>query len=339
MPTSYPEFNDKTTATEVANEFAGQIKDKIVVITGVGPDSLGEALALSIGSQGPAKLILASRTESKVQQVAVKVLQLSPDLPIEVVKLDLASQNSIRAAASKVQSLVDHIDILINNAGIMTQEREFTEEGIELQFGTNHIGSFLFTHLLVPQLKAAAKSSTPGSTRVINVSSAGHRLSPIRFHDYNFDGNDIPDDEKPPENLPPMFNAKAEGYNPWLAYGQSKGANVLFTVYLTRHLASDGIVSYAVHPGSIHTGLSRKLNEYDSVVMDKTSKVWRSADQGASTMLVAAFDPALTVVFDPTAVYLSDCQLAIAAPPAVNLDTAEKLHKLSEELVGQQFQL
>lgn len=220
-----------------------------MVITGVGPNSLGEALALAIGSQQPAKLFLASRTESKVQQVADKVKSLSPGTSIEVVALNLASQKSIHAAASKIQSQADRVDILINNAGMMVLEKETTEEGIEIQFGTNHIGHFLFTNLLMDQLKHAAKSSESGSTRVVNVTSAGHRLSPLRFHDYNFEGKELPQDERPPDGLPPMFSPTAAGYNGWLAYGQSKTANILFTVYLTQHLESAGIVSYSVHPG------------------------------------------------------------------------------------------
>ena len=220
-----------------------------MVITGVSPNSLGEALALAIGSQQPAKLFLASRTESKVQQVANKVKSLSPSTPIEVIALNLASQKSIHAATSKIQCQVDRVDILINNAGMMVLEKGTTEEGIEIQFGTNHIGHFLFTNLLMDQLKNAAKFSESGSTRVVNVTSAGHRLSPLRFHDYNFEGKEVPQDERPPDGLPPMFSPTAGGYNGWLAYGQSKTANILFTVYLTQRLASAGIVSYSVHPG------------------------------------------------------------------------------------------
>lgn len=132
-----------------------------MIITGVGPNSLGEALALTIGSQKPARLILASRTEAKVQEVAEKVQKISPETSVEAVVLNLASQKSIHAAASKIQSLVDRVDTLINNAGMMVLERETTEEGIEIKFGTNHIGHFLFTNLLIPQLKNAAKFSGP----------------------------------------------------------------------------------------------------------------------------------------------------------------------------------
>lgn len=257
-------------------------------------------------------MFLASRTETKVQEVADKVQALAPETAVKTVVLNLASQQSVHAAASKIQGLVDHIDIIINNAGMMVLDREATEEGIEIQFGTNHIGHFLFTNLLMAQLKNAAKASEPGSTRIINVTSAGHRLSPIRFHDYNFEGKDVPLDERPPDGLPPMFSPTASGYNGWLAYGQSKTANILFTVYLTQHLASAGIVSYSVHPGckfelipterdcgmtdintAIWTGLSRNLDESGNETMSKTSNFWKTTDQGAATMLVAAFDPNL----------------------------------------------
>lgn len=227
------------------------------MITGVGPNSLGEALALAIGSQKPSTLILASRTEAKVQQVADKVRELVPDTKVEVVVMNLASQKSVHAAASKIRSLVDRVDTLINNAGVMVLDRQTTAEGIEMQFGTNHVGHFLLTNLLMPQLKTAANAAGPGSARIINVTSAGHRLSPVRFHDYNFEGKEVPKDERPPEGLPPMFTPTAEGYNGWLAYGQSKTANILFTVYLSQHLASAGIVSYSVHPGCEFSFVSR----------------------------------------------------------------------------------
>ncbi|KAJ6014957.1 Short-chain dehydrogenase [Penicillium herquei] len=339
MATSYPEFDKHTTGTEVAEAFAGEIQGKNVIITGVGPNSLGEALALAIGSQQPAKLFLASRTEAKVQQVADEVGKLYPGVSIEAVALNLASQKSIHAAAAHIQGLTDRIDILINNAGVMLLNPEKTEEGIEMQFGTNHIGPFLFTNLLMPQLKNAAKLSEHGSTRIVNVTSAGYQISPIRFHDYNIEGKEVPLDERPPDRVPAMFNMTAPGYNGWIGYGQSKTANILFAIYLTHNLAKDGIVSYGVHPGSIETGLSRSLDDDGNAVISKTNDFWKTADQGAAGMLVAAFDPNLNSVSDPSAVYLNDCQLDELQPHATSLDVAERLFRLSEELVGMQFPL
>lgn len=159
------------------------------------------------------------------------------------------SQASVKKAAAEVAKLTDRLNIIINNAGIMTPKRQLTAEGIEAQFGSNHIGHFLLTNLLMPQLLTAAKASTSGSTRVVNLTSLGHRLSPIRFHDYNFEGKEIPPEEAHMP-LPPMFTKGAEGaYNGYVAYGQGKSANILFSVELTRLLKGKGVVSYAVHPG------------------------------------------------------------------------------------------
>lgn len=168
---------------------------------------------------------------------------------MQSVILDLMSQDSVRKASVEIAKLAPHIDILINNAGFMTPKRQLTTEGIEAQFGANHIGHFLFTNLLMPQLLSAAKSNGPGATRVVNLTSLGHRLSPIRFHDYNFEGKEIPQEEQHPP-LPPMFAKGAQGaYNGYVSYGQAKTANILFSVELNRLLKDKGVVSYAVHPG------------------------------------------------------------------------------------------
>lgn len=227
-----------------------------MVITGVAPNGLGEAIALAIASQNQSKLILASRTKEKVEQVITKIKGSFPNVSAEFVELDLASQKSVERAASSIAAQLDTIDVLINNAGVVVQEHRFTEENIELQFGTNHIGHFLLTNLLLDRVRNAAgkPGSVPGATRIVNVTSAGHRLSPIRFHDYNFTAEgggteSLPPEEQPPAGLPDMFSPGSRGYNGWLAYGQSKTANILFSVYLTHRLKDSGIVSYSVHPG------------------------------------------------------------------------------------------
>lgn len=160
------------------------------------------------------------------------------------------SQDTIKKAAAEVASITDRLDVVINNAAMMTLTLQYTAEGIEAQFGSSHVGHFLFTNLLLPLLLTSTKSSTAGSTRVVNLTSLGHRLSPIRFHDYNFEGKPIPTEEKYPGELPALFQGKDGGvYNGYIAYGQAKTANVLFSVGLNARLGSEGIVSYAVHPG------------------------------------------------------------------------------------------
>ena len=255
---THPEFNEQTTATEAVRGFRGTIRERTVLIVGVGPDSLGEALALAIATQDPALLILASRTRTKLEQVAEKIAPKNPTVKVQLVLVDLSSQTSVRQAANQIGQLTEKIDVLVNNAATNPGTHQLTQDGIEMQFGTNHIGPFLLTNLLSPKLRNAAKASHRGSTRVVNVSSAGHRLSPIRFHDYNFEGKEIPAEEKPPIRLPDAAQTPEGSYNAFISYGQSKTANVLFSLYLSRCLSDIGIRSFAVHPGCMTTKFSSR---------------------------------------------------------------------------------
>lgn len=171
---------------------------RIVLITGVSPESIGSSIALSIASQAPALLIFASRTESKLEQVRKSLRDAYPEVTVKTVLLDLMSQDSVKTAAAEVSQLADRLDLIINNAGLMTQARQTTKDGIEGQFGANHIGHFLLTNLLLPQLLKSATSSTSGATRVINLTSLGHRLSPVRFSDYNLEksNDELPEEER-----------------------------------------------------------------------------------------------------------------------------------------------
>jgi len=224
---------------------------QIVLITGISPRSIGLTTATAIASQAPSLLILASRTPTRVEEVAAEIKSKYPATRIEIVLLDLASQKAIRQAVSEINKLTSTLDILINNAGVMVTSRQKTSDGIELAFGTNHIGPFLFTNLLFPLLRNAARSNPPGATRVVNLTSKGHRLSPIRFSDYNFEGKPVPPDEDHVKPLPGTFNIFTDdGYNGIVTYCQSKTANILFTLYLQKVWQRFGIVAYAVQPGS-----------------------------------------------------------------------------------------
>ncbi|OAL44466.1 NAD(P)-binding protein [Pyrenochaeta sp. DS3sAY3a] len=334
---THPEWNKETGGLDVAKAFADQIHGKNVLITGVSPESIGSTIALSIASQSPNLLILASRTRHKLDEVLKSIQDAYPSVTVRTVLLDLMSQDAVKAAAAEVSSLTDRLDLIINNAGFMSQQRQWTKEGIEGQFGANHIGHFLFTNSLAPQLLAAAKANAPGATRVVNLTSLGHRLSPIRFSDYNLEKSEVPPEEMHPTPLPPMFAKAAEdGYNGYVAYGQAKTANMLYSIGLNARLADKGILSYAVHPGSIWTGLSRDLDAAGEEAIRNTSPFWKNLDQGAATVLVAALDPALN---EPKGILLHDCQLFDAAPHATDPKIAERLWTLSEKLVQRDFKL
>ncbi|KAI1383742.1 retinol dehydrogenase 13 [Hypoxylon trugodes] len=335
--TSNPEWGEKTSALEVAKTYAQQIEGKNVLITGVAPEGVGEGTAIAFASQKPAILILVSRTKEKLEAIASTVRDLYPGVNVRTVTIDLASQASIRKAAAEVIGLISKLDILVNNAGATYNTRKWTAERIEIQFGANHIGPFLFTKLLFPLLSEAAKQSPAGATRIINLSSHGHRLSPIRFHDYNIENKEVPPEEKPFSPLPPTFSKVTEdGYMGTIAYAQSKTANILFTLYLQEHLQAKGITSYAVHPGGVTSHLGRDHDEEMADAIAKTSKFWKNCDQGASTTLVAAVDPALNV---PSGLYLADCQFFPSADHAKDPSTAERLWHLSEDLIGEKFDL
>lgn len=323
------------------------------------PQSLGGKTAIAIARHGPATLILASRTKAKLDEVAKQIKQASPDCEPKLVELDLASIAATCKAADAISRLVDHIDILIHSAAVVSSERRETADMIESQFGTNHIGPFLLTSLLTPLLKAAAARNRPGLMRVVHVSSLGYRLSPIRFHDYNFEGKPVPPEEEPSASVPAyMKPAVLEGrnYHVFCAYGQSKTANILHAVSLNQKLGAEGIRAFAIHPGcesavtrvllclrtneaisAIWTELSRSLSPRDLKAIEGTSTFWKTHDQGIATTLVAALDPKLA---EPTSqVYLSDCQLVDVEKYATDPGIAERLWKLSEQIVSKPAKL
>ncbi|KAI0846665.1 NAD(P)-binding protein [Daldinia vernicosa] len=335
--TSNPEWGEKTSGLEVARTYAKHIEGRNILITGVAPAGVGEGTAIAFASQKPATLILVSRTKEKLDSVASHIRELYPEVDVRVVTIDLASQASIRKAAAEVTGIISKLDILVNNAGATYNARRWTAEGIEIQFGANHIGPFLFTKLMLPLLKEAAKQLPAGATRIINLSSHGHRLSTIRFHDYNIENKEIPEEEKPFSPLPPAFGrVQEDGYMPTIAYAQSKTANILFTLYLQEHLQANGIMSYAVHPGGVDSQLGREHDDEMADAIAKTSMFWKNCDQGASTTLVAALDPALNT---RGGLYLSDCQFFPSADFAKDLNLAERLWHLSEDLIGEKFNL
>jgi NAD(P)-dependent dehydrogenase (short-subunit alcohol dehydrogenase family) len=346
--TSRPDFHAKTNGTDVAATFASAVRGRVILITGVSPRGIGSAIAKALAAQSPSLLIFSGRAPEKVQAVIDELKAEYPKVSYRALQMDLGSQRSVRRAAKEVLAYPESIDILINNAGVMAlPERTLSEDGIELQFATNHIGHFLLTNLVMPKLVAAAKISSLGATRIINISSSAHALGPIRFSDYNFDKSK---EELPKEDLPSFDRLAALGvpaesvYVPFVAYGQSKTANVLFSLSLTEKFSDVGIVSYGVHPGSIPTELQRNS---DKKILDEARRravgdsflVVKTLDQGSSTALVAALDPGLKngPAPDGKGVYMENCQIGNPAPWASDPVAAAKLWALSEELVGQMF--
>lgn len=176
------EYTKDTTASELIKDLAGEIANKTILVTGVSQGTLGGIFLQYIAEANPSRLILAGRSLSKAQQTADTLKAAHPDIDVRTLQIDLSSLAAVREAAAEVNSWEDvpHIDVLVNNAGIMAVPHQVSVDGFEMQFASNHFCPFLFTNLIMDKILA---SKTP---RIVNVSSSGHRLNPIRFFDYNF---------------------------------------------------------------------------------------------------------------------------------------------------------
>ena len=285
---------------------------------------MGAVTAISLARGKPGRIILAGRTEAKIQPVVAEIRSISPETQVDFVKLDLGDQSSVRNAAAKIKDLSPTIDVLINNAGIMAvKDYQTTPDGIELQFGTNYIGHFLLTNLLLPQILAAGKTA-----RIVNITSNGYTLGGVRFDDYNF--------------------GEGQDYNPWLAYAQSKSALLLFTMQLAKTLNKEGTTAFAVTPGLIlETNLQADVApELFQLGIETYQKVYEGREMpplekpkplaaSDSTILVAALDPSLEA---DSGAYLQNCTIErnIEAH-AKDEKLAQQLWNLSNKLVGEQF--
>ena len=236
---------------------------RTAVITGANT-GLGYETAAALAGRG-ARVVLAVRNLEKGKQAVARITAATPGAEVELQELDLTSLESVRAAAAQLRSGHDRIDLLINNAGVMYTPRSTTKDGFELQFGTNHLGHFAFTGLLLDRL-------VPVASRVVTVSSIGHRIrAAIHFDDLQWERR----------------------YSRVGAYGQSKLANLLFTYELQRRLAPHGTtIAVAAHPGGSNTELLRNLPRPIAAASSLlVEPLMQGADLGALPTLRAATDP------------------------------------------------
>jgi NAD(P)-dependent dehydrogenase (short-subunit alcohol dehydrogenase family) len=312
--TVHSAFTREATALEV---IAGHdLSGSVAVITG-GASGIGLETTRALLHVG-ARVLVAVRDPERAGE-ALAGLEARPG-QLETVRLDLASLASVRAAAAQILASTPKLKLLINNAGTMATPLGQTEDGFETQFGTNHLGHFLFTTLLMPALIAAAPA------RVVALSSSGHRRSDVHLEDPNF---------------------RERAYEKWNAYGQSKTANSLFAVELTRRYQGQGVTANAVHPGGIMTNLQRFLPREEQLAMGwmdeqgNLNPAFKTPEQGAATSVWAAVGSELEGL---GGLYLEDVSEALPFDPANPFtgympyardpQTAQKLWTLSEELVG-----
>jgi NAD(P)-dependent dehydrogenase (short-subunit alcohol dehydrogenase family) len=301
----------KWTAADIPSQ-----NDKRVVVTGAN-SGLGLATARELARAG-ANVVAAVRNVSKGDEAVAEIVAALPDASIEVSKLDLGDLTSVRQFAGRLGAEQDRLDVLINNAGVMAPPRRTTVEGFESQFGTNHLGHFALTGLLMGQLLNAP------APRVVTVSSPAHRMGTIKFDDLQGE----------------------RSYNNWLAYGQSKLANLMFAFELNRRAvqAGAGLKSCAAHPGYAATNLqfAGPARFYERAAMVLGNRIFaQSAEMGALPTLYAATVPDVPggsfVGPDGFMEQRGHPHLVTAAGKAYDQEAWRRLWEVSEELTGVRY--
>ncbi|MBS4013151.1 MAG: SDR family NAD(P)-dependent oxidoreductase [Bacteroidetes bacterium] len=287
---------------------------KIVVITG-GNSGLGFETAKAFAMKG-AEVVIACRAIDKGNAAKESILKETPDAKIVVMALDLMSLSSVRSFAENFKQKYSRLDILINNAGIMTSPYALTEDGFESQMGTNHLGHFALTGLLLDLILSTPKS------RIVNVSSLAHKQWKMSF-----------------EN---SLSEYAHNYNKMRAYSRSKLANLLFTYELQRRLeaANHDCIAVAAHPGASYTNLGRHLEHklIARILKPLIIKVLPTPKSGAMPQIRAASDTAVKggEYYGPAGLgELAGKPVKVkSAKTSYNLEDAKRLWEMSEELTG-----
>jgi NAD(P)-dependent dehydrogenase (short-subunit alcohol dehydrogenase family) len=296
------------------------LSGKRVLVTGVSA-GLGVETARALAAHG-ATIVGTARDPDKAR----RALAAAGVAAIELVEMDLASLASVRAAADAINEKAEIFDLVIANAGVMATPFGLTEDGFETQFGTNHLGHFVFVNRIAGLI-------APGG-RLVNLASAGHRFSDVDLDDPNFERTD---------------------YAPFVAYGRSKTANVLFAVEFDRRHKARGVRAAAVHPGGIATELGRHMSDGEMQALLESINAsrpegappfeFKSIPQGAATSVWAGIVASADEVGGR---YCEDCHVAELVEEegmregvrayALDPDRARALWVKSEEMVGEHFE-
>ena len=274
------------------------LEGKTAIVTGAN-SGMGMATTAALADKG-AKVIMLCRSEERGKEALTKLME-NKDRRLELILCDLGDYDSIRSFAKQVRAKYDRIDILVNNAGFISLDRQFTKEGLERQFGINHIGHFLLTMLLL-------KKMGEGS-RIVNVASGAHKTGKIHFDDINLSKN----------------------FNVITAYSQSKLANVLFTRELARRIKERGITVNCCHPGAVATniGIDRETG-FGKTITGMLKPFFQTPEEGARTAIFLASDNS---VKDITGEYFYKCQIARSSKRSKDMRLAKKLFSFSRKLI------
>jgi NAD(P)-dependent dehydrogenase (short-subunit alcohol dehydrogenase family) len=273
---------------------------KTAIVTGAN-SGMGMATARALLDEG-ATVIMLCRSEKRGKEAYEKLLE-DGNGRTYLILADLGDYDSIRNFTKQVKESFDKIDILVNNAGFISLDRQETKEGLERQFGINHVGHFLLTTELLDMMGEGS--------RIVNVASGAHKTGKIHFDDINLH----------------------KGFNVFKAYSQSKLANVLFTRELARRVKDRGITVNCCHPGAVATniGIDRETG-FGKTVTKLLKPFFQTPEQGAATAIFLATDES---VKDITGEYFYKCKVAKSSKRSKDMELAKRLFEFSEQLVQQ----
>lgn len=271
---------------------------KVAIVTGAN-SGMGMATARALLDEG-ATVIMLCRSEKRGLEAYHKLLE-DGNSRTYLILCDLGDYDSIRSFSKQVHERFEKIDILVNNAGFISLDRQETKEGLERQFGVNHIGHFLLTTQLLDMMDKGA--------RIVNVASGAHKTGKIHFEDINLN----------------------KGFNVIKAYSQSKLANVLFTRELARRVETKGITVNCCHPGAVATsiGIDRESG-FGKTITGMLKPFFITPEEGARTAIFLATDES---VKDVTGEYFYKCKIARSSKRSQDIELAKRLYELSEKLV------
>ncbi|MDX1610813.1 MAG: SDR family oxidoreductase [Candidatus Thermoplasmatota archaeon] len=282
------------------------IRDKTVLVTGAN-SGIGKETAREL-ARDDAHVLLHARREDAGQAAVDEIRQGTGNDQVELVLADLADQDQVRRLAKELNGRLNHLDVLINNAGAVLDQRYLTPQGNEQQFEVNHLAPFLLTHELLGLLRQAAE--THGEARVINVASEAH---------WNV--------RKPPEALQSLTGR----YSSFGVYSQTKLYNILFTQELAEQLAGTGIQAHCLHPGVIGSNFGSGGPWYVRAFMKLAGRFLTSPEEGAETTLYLATAPEIPAV---PGTYFKDAQPAETSKMAQDPELQRRLWEESEALTG-----
>ncbi len=277
------------------------MKGKVVMVTGA-TGGIGKETAKGLAYMG-ATVVLVSRSMEKLARVASEMKSETKNDDISHLSCDLTSMDSVRRLASEFRERYDRLDVLINNAGEIINDRRISVDGNEYTLALDHLSHFLLTSLLLDIIRRSAPS------RIINVSSMAHIMGHIDFDDIMIE----------------------KGYTPGKAYGQAKLANILFTYELARRLASTGVTVNCLHPGMVRTNFGKDTTGAWKLFILLSKPFMISARKGAQTSIYLASSPEVVSV---TGKFFAKKREKKSSKESYDKNTAKRLWEISEELTG-----